>query len=112
MPTKIVCYLGLICLLLCSGCGLKEGVVTKDSKSFLWFTGNTQNAIVYIDDLAPVDLSGQAVVSSDAGADNKGEVHYRISPGKHTVVVKKSGVEVVHRTVLLGDDITKEIRIP
>ncbi len=51
-------------------------------------------------------------MSSEDDADNKGEVHYRISPGKHTVVVKKSGVEVVHRTVLLGDDITREIRIP
>ena len=49
-------YSGLVILLLFAGCGLKEGVVQKEPKSFLWFTGNTQDAIVYIDDLSPIIL--------------------------------------------------------
>lgn len=115
MSYKKIIYLGLVFLMLCGGCGLKEGVVQKEPKSFLWFTGNTQNAIVYIDDLAPIMLNERSISASDEGENNtnrSGQVHYEISPGKHTIVVKKSGEEVVNRNVLLGNGITKEIQIP
>lgn len=103
MLYKNIIYLGLALLILCGGCGLQEGIVQKESKSSLWFTGNTKNATVYIDDLAPISLN-----------DNSGfdPIHYEISPGKHSIVVKKSGEEVVNRNVLLGSGITKEIQIP
>ena len=94
-------YLVLVLLILCGGCGLKEGVVQKEPKSFLRFTGNTQNAIVYVDDLDPIPLN-----------EGDGSASYEISPGKHTIVVKKSGEEVVNRNILLGNGITKEIKIP
>lgn len=89
--------------MLCGGCGLQEGVIQKESKSSLWFTGNIKNSIVYIDDLAPINLN-----------DNSGfdPIHYEISPGKHVIVVKRSGEEVVNRNILLGSGITKEIHIP
>jgi len=92
----------LTLLVLCCGCGLREGVVQKEPKSFLWFTGNTINASVYIDDLAPFTLSEE----------NDELIHYEISPGKHKIVVKRSGNEIVNRVVLLGSGITKEIQIP
>lgn len=103
MLNKNIIYLGLALLILCGGCGLQEGIVQKESKSSLWFTGNTQNAMVYIDDLAPISLN-----------DNSGfdPIYYEISPGKHSIVVKKSREEVVNRNVLLGSGITKEIQIP
>ncbi len=115
MSYKKTFYLGLVLLMLSGGCGLKEGVVQKEPKSFLWFTGNTQNAIVYVDDLAPIMLSERNSSASDQGGNNtnrSGQVHYEISPGKHTIEIKKSGEEVVNRKVLLGKGITKEIKIP
>ena len=115
MSYRKVFYLIFFLLILCGGCGLKEGVVQKEPMSFLWFSGNTQNAIAYIDDLAPIILSElrNSVSGEDENSTNKsGQVHYEISPGKHTIVVKKSGEEVVNRKVLLGQGITKEIKIP
>ena len=92
--------LGLFIFLLCMGCGLKEGVVQKEAKSYLWFTGNTEDALVYIDDLDPIELGK-----------NK-EIHYKLTPGKHRVIVKKMGTKIVNRIVLLGSGIIKEIEIP
>ncbi len=103
MLFRNIIYLGLALLMLCGGCGLHEGVVLKESKSTLWFTGNTQDALVYIDDLAPISLNNSS---------GSNPVHYKISPGRHSIVVKKSGKEVVNRNVLLGSGITKEIQIP
>ncbi len=103
MSYRLFACFGLVLLMLCAGCGLQEGVVQKDPKSALWFTGNTENAIVFIDNLAPITLSKNS---------NNAKIHYEISPGKHGVIVKKSGQEVVNRNVLLGSGITKEIPIP
>lgn len=96
-------YLGLSALLLFTGCGLKEGVIQKEPKSYLWFTGNTDNAIVHIDELEPITLNKKA--KSD-------KIHYGISPGKHRIVIKKSGEVVVNRIILLGDGTIKEIQVP
>ena len=82
-------------------CGLKEEVVQKEAKSFISFTGEIQDAVVYIDDLDPITLNKKS-----------NETHYEISPGKHTIIVKKSGKEVVNRSLLLGNGITREIKIP
>lgn len=115
MSYKKIIYFGVAILLLCGGCGLKEGVVQKESKSFLWFTGNIENAIVYIDDLSPIILNdGYVGTGADGGNNtrNYNEIHYEISPGKHTVVVKKAGKEVVNRIILLENGIIKEIQIP
>jgi hypothetical protein len=104
MSYKRFFYLGLVLLLLCAGCGLTEGVVQKEPKSFLWFTGNTQNAIAYIDDLAPIELENKT--------NRTKKLYHEIAPGKHTIIVKRSGEEIVNRNVLLGNGITKEIQIP
>lgn len=115
MSYQKIIYLWLVISLLCVGCGLKEGVVQKEQKSFLWFTGNTQNAIVYIDDLNPIILNeslANAGVEGDNNTKRSDKIHYEISPGKHSIIVKKMGEEVVNRIVLLGDGITKEIRVP
>lgn len=115
MSYKSIFLGGVVLLLLIGGCGLKEGVVQKESKSFLWFTGDTHNAIVYIDDLNPITLnesSSSANSEVENNTNKSGQVHYQISPGKHSVVVKKSGQEVVNRNILLGSGTTKEIQIP
>lgn len=101
MSSIRLCFLSLTITLLLCGCGLNEGVLQKESKSFLWFTGNTKNSVVYIDDLVPIDLN-----------DEKKSAHYQISPGVHCIIIKNSGFELVNRKVLLGSGITKEITIP
>lgn len=114
MSYKKLFYSGLVLLLLCGGCGLTEGVVQKEQQSFLRFTGDTTNTIVYIDDLAPLilnELNSSAAEESGKSAKSR-KIHYKIAPGRHTIVVKKAGNEVVNRNILLGDGITKEIEIP
>lgn len=102
MAYKKIIIFTLIALV-CGGCGLKEGIVEKEPKSYLWFTGDVKNATVYIDNLSPIILNNGS---------NSETVHYEISPGKHSIVVKKSGEVIVDRSVLLGNGITKEIQIP
>jgi len=113
MSYKKAMYLGLV-ILLFVGCGLKEGVVQKEAKSYLWFTGNTEDALVYIDDLDPIELGENYYIESETGErikKNK-EIHYKLTPGKHRIIVKRMGEEVVNRIVLLGSGIIKEIEIP
>jgi len=116
MSFRKLAYLGLSALLLFMGCGLKEGVIQKDRKSFLWFTGETDNAMVYIDDLEPVELNKTFFIKSEDGEVKQKEesekIHYEISPGKHRIIIKRSGEVVVNRIVLLGNGTIKEIRIP
>ncbi|WP_282754949.1 hypothetical protein [Desulfuromonas thiophila] len=115
MTLKRITNLGLvILLLLCGGCGLKEGIVQKEPTSYLWFTGDTNDATVYIDDLAPIKLESQSstATTESENTNRTNQIHYELSPGKHSIVVKKSGEEVVNRNVLLGNGITKEIQIP
>ena len=101
MPKKYFIFITLILFGFCNGCGLHEGVVQKEAKSYIYFTGNSLDAVVFIDDLAPITIS-----------EDSDNTHFEISPGTHTVVVKKSGKEVVNRRILLGSGITREISIP
>lgn len=91
----------LFIFLLCTGCGLKEGVIQKQSRSYLWFTGAAWNAVAYIDDLDPIVLKK-----------TNRPVHYEISPGKHHIVVKRNGAEIVNRVLLVGTGAVREISVP
>jgi len=115
MSFRKLAYLGLSALLLFMGCGLKEGVIQKEQKSYLWFTGNTDNAIVYIDELEPITLNKTYISKGENGVKKKEiseKIHYEISPGKHRIVIKTSGEVVVNRIVLLGNGTIKEIQVP
>ena len=101
MSFKTFNFILLALVVLLSGCGLKEGVVTKEQQSFLSFTGNTKGAIAYIDTLPPIALKKSAKT-----------ILYQITPGKHSIIVKRSGVEIVNRNILIGNGITREIQIP
>ena len=59
-------------------------------KSFLHFTGNTENAVVYIDGGVGIVLdSSSASDNNENGQKNSiGQVLYEISPGKHDIVVE------------------------
>lgn len=86
-------------MLLFTGCGYKEGVVTGDSKAFLYFTGQTKNVTVTIDDGTTFPVL--------PGRDHQ----YTITPGKHTVRVMKNGILIVERNIYVGDGVAKEIHI-
>jgi hypothetical protein len=93
---------------LISGCGYKEGVLVKEPVSYLWFTGNVQQAIVKIDNGEPFDLSRAAAVQGE----KEGKVYYQVPPGKHRVVVEKNGLRLVDRNLYIGDGNIQEIQIP
>jgi len=78
-----------------------SGSTSPEPVSYLYFTGNIEGAEVSIDD-APV------FVVSKSGAKQQ----YKVTPGKHTIVVSKQGNVIVKRNVLLGDGHEKEIHIP
>jgi hypothetical protein len=87
---------------LLSGCGgYNEGIVQAERESFLQFSGNLNQATVLIDNLQSFVLKG-----------NSDNTHYKLAPGKHHVVVKQNNKVVVDRTILLGNGMTREIRIP
>ena len=86
---------------LMTGCGYKEGVKSQERVSYLYFTGNAKGAEVIIDE-AP------AFVVEKLGVNEQ----YKISPGKHRIVVTKEGAVLVKRDLLLGDGIAREIYVP
>lgn len=90
---------GLLLLLL-DGCGYKEGVATPQKASYLYFSGNTDNVTVSVDDGAPFAVM--------PGRDNQ----YKIAPGKHRVKVYRAGSLVGEREIYVGDGIAKEIGVP
>jgi len=97
-----------------AGCGYREGIIQQDLKSYLWFTGETENALVFIDDKEPFALQESNYAQEDAGRKtHKNDfIHYQLAPGKHKIVVKKNGRIVVDRVLILGGGMTKEISIP
>jgi len=92
----------LVYCLLLAACR-NEGIVQSDNQSYLRFTGNTTNAIVKIDNGSPFRLK----VPDEYGP----TIKYKISAGKHEIIVTKKNKLVVHRKILLGKGMTKEINI-
>lgn len=97
-----------------NGCGYVEGVVQKSEKSFLWFTGNTENAVVYIDNKEFTRLTASYAIDEKTGEKTRkeGQVHYQLEPGKHEIRIERDGKVLVNRVLILGNQMTKEINIP
>jgi len=103
----------LLIILILAGCGYREGVIQPAPKSYLWFTGNTNNALVYIDDITPFNLSPYERDANTGESKPRSDlIHYQLAPGKHTIIVKKGDRIVVNRVLILGEGITTEIEIP
>ncbi len=95
----ILSIISLALLLGFSGCGYKEGVATAAQKSYIYFSGNTNNIKVSID-------SGEKFDVKSGETDQ-----YGVKPGKHIVEVYRNGAVVVKREVFISDGIAKEIEI-
>tara|TARA_R110001583_G_scaffold3812_4_gene23278 strand:+ start:1176 stop:1490 length:315 start_codon:yes stop_codon:yes gene_type:complete len=78
-----------------------SGSTIAEPVSYLYFTGNIEGAEVSIDD-APVFLVTKSGVKQQ----------YKVTPGKHIIVVSKQGKVIAKRSLLLGDGHEKEINIP
>ena len=91
----------LACIVL-AGCK-SEGIVQSDNLSYLHFSGNFKGAVASIDNGKPFSLT--------PGQDDNGRILYKITPGKHEIIVSRDGQILVHREVLIGKGMTKEIMI-
>ncbi|PCI52252.1 MAG: hypothetical protein COB45_13620 [Gammaproteobacteria bacterium] len=78
-----------------------SGQTTAEPVSYLYFSGDIIGAEVSID-------GAPSFVVTKAGPKQQ----YKVTPGKHTIIVTKQGNMVVQRNVLLGDGHEKEINIP
>jgi hypothetical protein len=82
-----------------SACGYKEGVVTASQKSYLYFSGNTEDVRVSIDNGESFEVKN--------GRLNQ----YSIQPGKHLIEVYRDDNIIVKREIFVSDGITKEIEV-
>jgi len=96
---KNILFISLTIILLLSGCGYKEGVATSSQKSYVYFSGNTDNIEVSIDSGSKFNV--------EEGKNNQ----YALKPGKHLIEVYRDGSIVVKRNVYIGDGIAKEIEV-
>jgi hypothetical protein len=106
MKILLPLFLFLFCI---SGCGYKEGVLIKEPVSYLWFTGNVQQAFVKIDGKEPFEIGRWA---AEQRSSEGNLVYYQIPPGKHRIIVEKNGKVVVDRILFVGNENIQEIQIP
>ncbi|MGX9462854.1 hypothetical protein ACWXWU_16700 [Shewanella sp. A14] len=88
-------------VLVVSGCGYNSGVKTEASASYLYFTGAAEGVEVSVDNIP-------AFTVTETGIANQ----YRVTPGKHLIVITRDGQVIVKREILLGDGHEKEFYIP
>jgi hypothetical protein len=81
------------------GCGYKEGVVTSEQKSYLYFTGNVKDVSVVVD--------GGEKFNVEAGQNHR----YKIAVGKHTIIIHRGTEMIVKREIFISDGIAKEIEV-
>jgi hypothetical protein len=106
MVKKLV-FSGLL-LLSIVNCGYYEGVVQPTPKSYVVFTGNAAGAVAVIDDAITLDIDREIRKTGEAGK----TILFQIASGRHKIIVKRAGTEIVNRVVIIADGATKEIQIP
>lgn len=96
---KVIVATLLVCTFLISGCGYKEGVMTADQTSYLYFMGESKDMFVSID-------------GGEKFKVNSGHKHqYKVSPGtRHIQVYDKNSI-VVDRQIFLSDGVAKGIQV-
>ena len=82
-----------------SGCGYKEGVKSEEKKSYLYFSGNTDDVTVSVDNAEQFSIK--------EGINNQ----YKVKSGKHTVRVYRDGKIIVERELYLGDGMSVGIGV-
>jgi len=94
-----VIFAAFLAIIGITGCGYKEGVVTPEQKSYLYFTGDVKDVRVSIDNGAGFTVE-------------EGKNHqYQIGSGKHTVVVYRGDAVIAKREIFVSDGVGKEIEV-
>ena len=92
----------LISALLLIGCGgYQTGVTSEAQQSYIFFNSPASGAEYSID-----DSTWYKITSTGA------KELYPVEPGKHRIKVRRNGTIIVDKTVLFGDSISKEIKVP
>lgn len=97
--SNVKSIIAVLFILLLSGCGYKEGVATASQKSYLYFSGDTDDIEVSIDDGSKFEV--------EEGQLNQ----YSIKPGKHLIVVYKNNRVILKREIFVSDGVAKEIEV-
>lgn len=108
-------FISLLVVVLMFGCVYKEGIQQPDTKSYIWFSGNTDGSVATIDGGEPfkVEIGYYYNNQTDTGkVDKKGKTLYQVKPGRHEIIVKRGNEIRVNRVVLISSGATKEINIP
>ena len=91
----------IACQTLLTGCGgYKTGIVSEAQQSYLFFNAEAQGAEYSID--------GSSWYKIEKTGENE---LYPTLPGKHRIKVRKGESVIVDRMVLLGDSMSKEIKV-
>jgi hypothetical protein len=97
---KISLTMFLVMLVAACG-GSNHGAYTSEQVAVIYFSGAAKGAQVTVGE-------GEMFVVDKQGERNS----YKVAAGKQKVVIKKDGVIVVDRLVLLGDGQSKEFNVP
>ena len=114
MKKWVVLTVTVLAMFVLTGCGYQEGIRQPDRQSYIWFSGETKEAVAIIDDNEPFKVEQTSSVDSETGerVSKQGRTLYQVKPGKHEIVVKKDGQVVVHREVMIGAGTTMEVHVP
>lgn len=104
MKKIIIPLLGLL-FVFCTY-GSREGVVQKSDKSYLRFTGNTENITFSIDDGELLNLQKE-----EGSQRYEPNLLYQIPSGKHTLKVYRDGELIMDRLIYIASSETKEIEL-
>jgi hypothetical protein len=97
MQLKIIILVAALILTSCGG--YNTGVVQKDHKGFIKFTGNTTGVSVEINSESKFELDPETEV-------------YELYPGQYNVKVYRNNNLVVDRTIIIEGETTYEIEVP
>lgn len=89
----------LLSFLFLSCGGYNTGILLKDHKGFLKFTGDINNISISINDRKPFKLEPDVDL-------------YELNPGTYNVKVIRNENIVVNRTIILDEQITIEVEVP
>lgn len=104
---KKILMMGLALLL--SACSTHFSTTTQvDDKAYLLLTGNTQGAMLTIDDQPQINLDE----SNHYTQGDERVIKFQMDVGSHQVEVQKNGQVLVKRKIYVTNGNTFEVRVP
>lgn len=98
------------CAIFIASCGSYSATTQKDPMSYIQFVGLQGNESLLLDDLETQSLS--AGNFEQYNLEGVPVTKLSVKPGKHKVVIQRSGNAILDRTIYIGPDSTFEVLIP